>query len=827
MRAIIRAAGAGTFALAALHLTSPVTGGAQASCAPSSRAFAVDVDANQHQLLARRISLRTGTLPLREALDMLAETARIRLSYAADLLPLSRSVCLAYESATVAQILADLIRDAGVRPVVVGGDQIALASDRRSTSPEEEATAAPIIGRVGLLERVVVTGNTSELLDRSTPAAMSIVSGERVSERGSASLSGSLDGAVPGIWMWEQSPLSLLARYGSIRGASSFGVSYPKVYVDGIEVANSLLVTHLDPDAVSRIEVIRGPQGAALHGANAISGVMNIVTRQEGTDNGGARADLRSRGGTIASDYSASSVLAQSHAATLRHGSNTQSARLGASASRIGAFIPGAFSQHLTANGSVRRIGSRSVLTSTFRLFGHDSRSPSSPLQYLSAGNTADSNSTQSVRQFTVGGTATITPGERWTHSATAGVDGYSLRSAATLDDEYPSAIDSALHAATGNAVRATLKGSSIGRFGDPSGTAATVTLGIEHSVVRDRTTMRNMPEGPVQGVNPWSMNEVRSNTGLIAQIGGSVRDALFATGGLRVERNTSPTGLGELAALPMLGATAVREIGPATIKLRSAYGKAIRPVQASSWSGVLLGLRGSRRGSDLKPEEQAGMEFGADAHIGKSVVLRATRFDQKASGLVQPVSIAFRTSGTSTRIHTLYQLQNVGDVSNTGWELQGSVDEGPWSLGATLSLVNSRVDELSPSYTGDLRPGDRMLEVPSRTIGLNASFSQGRWFASSTLARASDWVNYDRLALLRATAGTTGTVAIVGSDLRSYWKKYDGVTRLGGRAGVGLTRGMTLTLDGENLLDQQKNEPDNITILPGRTISAGLSIAF
>ncbi len=828
MRAIIRAAGAGAFALAALHLTTPVTAGAQASCAPSSRAFVADAESGKHQLLARRISIRAGTLPLREALDVVADAARIRLSYAADLLPLSRSVCLVYESATVAQVLADLISDARVRPVVVGGDQIALAADRHAATSGVE-TPAPIMGQVGLLERVVVTGNTSELLDRSTPAAMSIVTSEKMSDRGSASLSGSLDGAVPGIWMWEQSPLSLLARYGSVRGASSFGVSYPKVYVDGIEVANSLLVTHLDPDAVSRIEVIRGPQGAALHGANAISGVMNIVTRQEGTDNGGARAQLKSRGGTIASDYSASSVLAQSHAATLRHGSNARSARLGASASRIGAFIPGAFSQQLTANGSVRRIGSRSVLTSTFRLFGHDSRSPSSPLQNLSIGSVGDSSSTQSVRQFTVGGTATITPAERWTHSATAGVDGYSLRTAARLDEEYPSAIDSALHAATGSAVRATMKGSSVGRFGDPSGAAATVTFGIEHSVVRDRTTMRDLPEGPAYGVTPWNVNELRSNTGLIAQVGASFRDALFATGGLRVERNTSPTGLGELAALPMLGMTAVGDVGPATIKLRSAYGKAIRPVQATAWSGLLVGLRGSRQDSDLKPEEQAGMEFGADAFIGRSVVLRATRFDQKASGLVQPVSLAFRTSASANaqRVHTIYQLQNVGDVSNTGWEFQGSVENGPWSLGATFSLVDSRVEKLAPSYTGDLRPGDRMLEVPSRTIGLNGSFSQGRWFASSTLARASDWINYDRLAMFRATAGANGTVAIVGSELRSFWKSYEGVTRLGGRAGVGLMRGMTLTLDGENLLDQQRNEPDNITILPGRTLSAGLSIAF
>ena len=57
----------------------------------------------------------------------------------------------------------------------------------------------------------------------------------------------------PGAWVWEQAPTSLLARYASIRGASSFGISYPNVYVDGIEVANSLLVTELDVESVKRV----------------------------------------------------------------------------------------------------------------------------------------------------------------------------------------------------------------------------------------------------------------------------------------------------------------------------------------------------------------------------------------------------------------------------------------------------------------------------------------------------------------------------------------------------------------------------------------------
>src|SRR5439155_10638879 len=105
------------------------------------------------------------------------------------------------------------------------------------------------------------------------------------------SLSNVLNGAVPGVWVWEQSPTSLLASYASIRGASSFGLSYPKVYVDGIEVANSLLVTTLDVESVDHVEVIRGPQGAARYGADAISGVVNIVTRHDGVDGDAPHAE--------------------------------------------------------------------------------------------------------------------------------------------------------------------------------------------------------------------------------------------------------------------------------------------------------------------------------------------------------------------------------------------------------------------------------------------------------------------------------------------------------------------------------------------------------
>jgi iron complex outermembrane receptor protein len=842
-------------------LATPDMAGAQASCAPAGRASVTGVSYDDN-ILSRRVSLHGRDVSLRDALDRLAAAARIRLSYSAEALDLSRPVCLEYESAPVSAVLADLLTGTAVRPVVLGTDQIVLTPVPAQIVAQE---AVPILKSVGQLDRVVVTGSTVGASQRALPVALDIVSGQQLSDRAAGSLSGALDGVVPGVWLWEQSPLSLLARYGSIRGASSFGVSYPKVYVDGIEVANSLLVTHLDPESVSRIEVIRGPQGAALYGADAISGVMNIVTRQEGTEGGAPKAQIRTEGGATASDYS-NSVFSQSHALSLRNGTNARSARLGMTLTTLGAFIPGASSQQLTANGGVRFVRSRGVVNGTFRFFAQDARTPASPLlagldlwspeAYRQAGllrnnvlppgpgeqgDSAmrhrldslsrlvmlDSSDRQSVRQFTVGVNGTYAQSNRWTHSAVVGLDGYKLRSATILDGAFPSALDSALRAATGNAVRTTVRASSVGQFGDPEKTAATVTLGAEHSYVRDETVTRNpfAEFDPAGGPPRREIVETRSNAGLIGQVSASFREALFVSGGLRVERNTGLSGIGVIATLPMLGVSALRSFSIGTLKLRTAYGKGIRPPQTSSRAGTLMGLHGN-----LEPEEQSGIEAGADFFVGRFVSLHATRFDQRASGLIQPVSV-YTTAPADSMPHyrrIAYELQNVGEITNRGWELAGGLAGGPWSLGATFSQVDSRVRKLATRYTGDLKPGDRMLEVPAKTFGVNAGYALGRLSMSWRVSRASDWINYDRLALLSAFASDKNDPGqFVGSQLRSYWKKYDGVTRIGGRIGYSLSRGMTFTLDGENLLNEQRGEPDNVTVLPGRTLSAGLRLRF
>ena len=173
------------------------------------------------------------------------------------------------------------------------------------------------------------------------------------------------------------------------------------------------------------------------------------------------------------------------------------------------------------------------------------------------------------------------------------------------------------------------------------------------------------------------------------------------------------------------------------------------------------------------------------------------------------------------------YALQNVGQITNRGWEMQATSELGRLSLSGALSLVGSTVDRVAVGYTGELRPGDRMLEVPSRTLALHASWSGRGWFASGTLQRAADWVNYDRLALAQAIADGTDPADLVGARLREYWREYDGITHVDFTATRDVSAGLRLVVMGTNLLDVQRGEPDDVTILPGRTITLGVRAAF
>lgn len=807
-------------------------------CGPSAKAQSSArvefVESGRDGPLDRRISIHLRDIALRDALDRVAIAAGIRLSYSGEILPLDRRVSLARDTSTVGDVLADVLQGFAVEPVVVAHDHVVLAP--RASTPHDTAVRG-----VAVLDRIVVTGSVVGASERPLPVALDVVRGRDAERRDETDLSKMLDGSVPGVWMWEQSPTSMLARYGSVRGASSFGMSFPKVYIDGVEVANPLLLTQITPEIVERVEVIRGPQGAALYGSDAISGVVNIVSRHDGAAAGGAHAFLRSEGGYVSSNFSIGAVPVQAHSLTLRGGSNLNSGGVTIGGSTTGAYVPHAYSRELRAIGDMRRVGARSTLTAGGRLFAKNAGVAPSPLLPTSPGGFSPDTAPQQLRLYSLGSTLSLAPNESWTYAFTGGVDGYSLSNVSNELAHIPSVADTALRDASGSATRATLRGTAVKRTGSAEQVATTVTFALEQSALWDRTLNELPANTASSGSDPSSLPQssvrgVSSNSGISSQVDLAWRRTAYLTGGLRFEFIDRARAPAQLATLPMLGGAWVRDFAGATLKLRAAYGRGIRAPQ----SPLHVATREPRRtiaNPALEPEQQSGIEAGADLFVGGFLGLHVTRFDQRASGLIQTVTIGDTTTsgsgpspGPGGMPRYWFQLQNVGVITNAGWETQATATRGAISVSGAATVIESRVRRLARGYTGDLRAGDRMLAVPARTVSGTISWVGRSLQLSSTVSRAADWVNYDRLAVAQAwmnAAGGGDARALTGNKLRTFWLKYPGATRLRATASYGLLRGLTLTATGENLLNLQRGEPDSITIVPGRTITLGLRARF
>ena len=785
--------------------------------------------------LDRTITLRATDLSLRDALERVAVEARIRVSYSPELLPLGRRVCAALDSVPAGHVLARLLTGTDAMPVAAGGDQVVLAPRPRNVARVE----TPALARsVGMLDRVVVTGSATGVPARESTIGVDVLSGRRLERDNTNTVAGALDAYVPGVWSWTQSPSNLLSSYASIRGASSFGLSYPKIYIDGIEVANPLLLSHFNATSVDHIEVIRGPQGSALYGADAISGVINVVTRHQGTNDDGSHAQLRSVAGLSQSAFSRN-VLAQEHSLALVTGSSIRSADLHLQAGSMGAFVPNGYSRQLMANGAARIVGARGTLSGTARLYVEQAGAPNSPLMSsqsaavddtLRAATTGSAKSPQSVTEYTIGTTATVLGNERWSHTFVAGIDGYRLANVQTSYAPVPTPVDSALRAAQGGADRATLRATSTMRLRANDPTRATLTFSAEHSALRASSpTVARASSGiagsPALGPEPQA-TVWQNSTGLSGQLSVALHEMLYATGGLRVERDSRLAADARVAMLPMVGLAGVRDYGPLNVKLRAAYGKGIRPPSTSSrWQLLQPGELLMR--SPLGPEEQSGTELGLDLSLRRVLTLQLTRFDQRASGLIQQVAVAANSESGERRL--AYAAENVGEISNAGWEIAST---GAWSnlsVTGALAFVDSRVRKRAAEYTGDLLTGDRMLQVPARTASLNVAWRALDWSAALSGSRAMDWINYDQLGLAQAWVSDNYPLRdLLGPRrLRQYWHRYNGGLHLGATASRDLRPDLSLEITADNLLNYQRGEPDNITIVPGRTIMTGVRIKF
>jgi iron complex outermembrane receptor protein len=133
---------------------------------------------------------------------------------------------------------------------------------------------------------VMSVSKTSESL-RNAPAAVYVLTGEDIMRSGATSIPEALRG-VPGLQVARVNASSWAI---SVRGFNNPLANKLLVLIDGREVYDPLFsgvywdVQDTPLQDIERIEVIRGP-GASLWGANAVNGVINIITKNSADTQG-------------------------------------------------------------------------------------------------------------------------------------------------------------------------------------------------------------------------------------------------------------------------------------------------------------------------------------------------------------------------------------------------------------------------------------------------------------------------------------------------------------------------------------------------------------
>lgn len=779
--------------------------------------------------LARTVNLKADKLSLTDAIERVSGTAKVRLTYSADALPAGRTICFDFKAVTLGDALLELLRGLPVQPVTVGNNQVALAPGTPMLTTDDPTP--PIFP----LKPVVVQATPADVQKERPSYSVNVVSGKQITEHNS--IAQILNAAVPGVWSW-QSPNSFTSQY-SVRGASSFGVTAPKVYIDGIEVANPALVTQIAPENVERIEFVRGPQGAALYGGDAINGVANIVTRHTPADLKGASLRLRSGLAVSQTDFMTGPSVGQDHNLSLQLGSRSNTAVLNGGLGRSAEYVPGGYTDHFNFDGNARMLGGHSILTASGRYVTQSSRNPGGlRFDSLFTGVTP-----LSMQQYTFGVRGALRQSDHFTTSLVLGADGYYLSGVPNDSTTPHSVTDSILRAAGDRGLRTTARLGTVGRFELPHDAAVALTLSAEYSALQqsgsaaDVTSYGEWMARPAPGrrhdadqelpeyTTTPTFNQSRTARSLSAQFDAAWRDALFVNAGVRFEDDVVNSVAVGLSTMPMVGVAYVTGSDALSVKFRAAYGKAVR---WPDMPGPGRWNTHSRVGAlSLSPERQSGVEAGVDIVIARAVALQITHYEQTASGLAQSVAIVPPSSGPGSDEEDerdnkpIYALQNVGEIDNRGWEMQATLHSGAFALTSTLSLTSSIVARVANGYSGDLMAGDKMLGVPARTASIDASWYASAWSASITATRARSWINYDRLALIRQPAPVTGAA------LRRYWHNYNGFTHLRASFTRDLARGFTLLFTGDNLLGKQLGEPDNLTVVPGRTVSVGVRATF
>jgi len=560
-----------------------------------------------------------------------------------------------------------------------------------------------------------------------------------------------------------------------MRGAES---DHVLVLVDGVQVNqpggafdfSSLLLAN-----VERIEIPRGP-ASALHGSDAVAGVIHIITKSGGGAPGG---EIRSRVGSFGR---------RDWTAEFSGGDDRAGYTLGLTRLATDGIL--AFNNHTlntVFNGRARfSPDPRTQADLSFRLGDSEFHLPTD-----GSGNVVDRNA------FTYGDETLL--GLRLLRSVASDLSWEARIGVVDTDGGFTDAADDAADSlgffgfnSLDNVRRATV---DMRAHWSPGRTV--LTAGWEFETERQRSFTESLSQ---YGSSAENSEYSRLNRAYYGHLTGS-RGELAFNAGARLEDNerfgTSGTWqFGAAWALP----------GSPDVRLRASAGRSLK--EPTFYETFATGF--ARGNADLKPETGRSWEAGLDGVVlsGK-VRLSGTWFAQSFSNLIQ-----YTFSPPTQEDPNFF---NVASAESRGFELETTFESGAVQGGASWTWLDTKVTDagFDTGLGAAFVEGESLLRRPrhkfeaylAAELGLRAGVSAD----VSVIGTRSDR-NFSTFPAERVTLGRYTNLSLGGS-----WTLIPGKP---GRAGF------TLTARSENVLDRSFHEVFGFRA-PGRGLYLGGTLTF
>ena len=669
------------------------------------------------------------------------------------------------------------------------------------------------------LDEVVTTGTVVPTEVKALPTPISVVTAQQIEQQNLQRLDQVFRGTVPGAFAFDQGQNDSYSTV-NVRGTSCLScVSSVKTYIDGVEMADPTVLAQIDPNSVERMEITRGPEASTVYGAGAINGVLQIFTKNGVQGSPKPVMDGKAAIGLVQSGYGTSAVR-QEYSGDLSGGTPGLGYHIGGTFRRTGPWVAEYSSKNPSFIASARTTQGR-VELDVFARYANLIQTTAWNPDLRALGITDFSQPPYdrfTNRSQTYGARLSFSQTPRWRHTLSIGYDAVGSDYVNTRA-RFTVPADSFLQVERNTSERVSVLLNTALTVPLGRRVWAAITAGGEHfnyfyNFLYTPNATRN--EGSVDGQFFVTRNQV-SNTGIFSQAQLGLDDRLFLTMGLRAEKNSSFGSDYGLAFAPRVGLAYVATAGAVTAKIRGSYGDAIRPPEPGQSEPALTAFARQVAAPDLSPERQRGFDVGFDVTVGTTASAGVTYYRQTVADLVDNVSIDFTTTPPT------YQYQNVGRIRNAGVEVEGSLSpvEGV-TVSGTVAVANSSVLRLSPTYSGDLRVGDRLIGFPRFTAGAQVSATLLRGTVlSGGLTYIGEWTQVDLLAINKDLLGG-GTFR---GAVRDYWIVYPSVAKVSLGLAQTISAAATAFVHVDNVGNNLRRESSNATLSVGRVTTVGLRL--